>query len=298
MSSKLQNFQHKSRNFWSRKRCFWTGLVVLIILTAIAIPVGVMFGREKKTTPRSSVLVPLYVYPYPGAWDPLYTAIASHPKLQFIVVVNPHNGPGAGSLPDGNYTREIPRLNSHANVQTAGYVSTDYGKRDTKLMLKDVDVYSNWSSHSLGMDGIFLDEVPTQYNFSTVRAYEQVSLEIRSAPGLGPDSLIIHNPGTIPDARYLALCNMTIVFEGSYDTYQQHNLSDTIKSFCKDSGCVRNSLAVVVHSVPPTIDAKVEKSMLKDVRKLAAGVFITSLSTDYYSSFGQSWGAFVQDADA
>lgn len=91
---------------------------------------------------------------------------------------------------------------------------------------------------------------------------------------------------------------MTIVFEGAYDTYQQHNFSNTIKSFCKDSGCDRSNLAVVVHSVPPSIDAKVEKSMLKEVRKLAAGVFLTSLSTDYYSSFSQGWGAFVQDVDA
>ena len=49
-------------------------IVLLVVVTAIVVPIAVMFGRKKNNTPRSDVLVPLYVYPSPGAWDPLFEA--------------------------------------------------------------------------------------------------------------------------------------------------------------------------------------------------------------------------------
>jgi len=117
-------------------------------------------------------------------------SITAYPKLNFIVVVNPNSGPGSEPLPDGNYTREIPRLNAHANVRTVGYVSTNYGKRDLKTMVKDVDVYSAWAEHALTMHGIFLDETPSLYDLSAASAYEQLATEIRTVSGLGPDPLV------------------------------------------------------------------------------------------------------------
>jgi len=109
---------------------------------------------------------------------------------------------------------------------------------------------------------------------------------------------IIQNPGMIPDARYLASCNMTIVFEGTYSTYQQHDFGKNIKSFLEAPGCERDNLAIIVHSLPTVLSEKDKKSMVKDIRKLAAGVFVTGLSVDYYASFAQGWGDFVKDVDA
>lgn len=139
-------------------------------------------------------------------------------------------------MPDANYTREIPRLNSHSNVQTVGYISTGYGMRDLKPMLRDVDVYSNWSSHSLGMNGIFLDETPTQYNFTTVRAYEQIATKIRSASGLGSDSLVswrilVSVPGSTsaqPDvvSRVVGLCCISLMHNRSSTTLAQSLMHD------------------------------------------------------------------------
>lgn len=105
-------------------------------------------------------------------------------------MVNPNSGPGPEPIPDGNYTREVPRLNSYTNVRTVGYVATNYGKRDLKNMTKDVDVYSTWADHALMMHGIFLDETPSLYDFSAVRAYEQIATGIRSASGFGPSPLV------------------------------------------------------------------------------------------------------------
>ena len=57
-------------------------------------------------------------------------------------------------------------------------------------MIKDVDVYSAWAEHALMMDGIFLDETPSQYDFSAVRTYEQMATKIRSSTGFGPNPLV------------------------------------------------------------------------------------------------------------
>ena len=105
---------------------------------------------------------------------------------------------------------------------------------------------------------------------------------------------IIHNPGTIPDVRYLASCNMTVVFEGTYATYQQHDFGKTIKSFRGAPNSDRDDLAVIIHSVPLTLGEKEKKKIVKDVKKLAAGVFITDLSVDYYASFARGWDDFVK----
>jgi hypothetical protein len=109
-------------------------------------------------------------------------------------VVNPASGPGTGLGPDGNYTREIPRLNAHANVRTVGYVSTNWAKRDVLLALEDVSIYSKWSENTtatgIGMHGIFLDETPTEYNDASAQYYEAIASAIRSGSGLGAKPLV------------------------------------------------------------------------------------------------------------
>lgn len=110
------------------------------------------------------------------------------------MVVNPASGPGTGSGPDGNYTREIPRLNAYANVRTVGYVSTDYTKRDLEAILRDIRVYSAWSENAtvanLGMEGIFLDETPSQFDGASARYLETVGTGIRSSTGFGSNPLV------------------------------------------------------------------------------------------------------------
>jgi len=50
-------------------------LVALVVLLAIIIPLAVILPRQKASAGlRSTILVPLYIYPGPGAWDALYDA--------------------------------------------------------------------------------------------------------------------------------------------------------------------------------------------------------------------------------
>lgn len=95
--------------------------------------------------PRPFILVPLYIYPAPGAWDPVYTAAAVlADALDFYVVVNPANGPGAGLLPDANYVEALERLTALGNVKVIGYVHCSYGLREAEEIVRDVERYAAW----------------------------------------------------------------------------------------------------------------------------------------------------------
>lgn len=185
------------------------GFLVVVVVVVLVMTLAVMFGRKKASPPRSTVLVPLYVYPDPGAWDPLFTAsvsplphkqqltinsISQHPTLHFTIVINPGSGPGPNPLPDKNYTQELPKLNSYNNVRTVGYVSTQWAKRDMQSVLKDIRTYSGWASNStflgLGLQGIFLDETPAIYNADSVKYLDTVASAIRFQPGFGNSPLV------------------------------------------------------------------------------------------------------------
>ena len=125
-----------------------------------------------------------------------FDRIDQRPDLNFTVVVNPASGPGAGLGPDGNYTRDIPRLNSYANVRTVGYVSTSWTNREVALVLKDIMVYSVWAENTttkgLGMHGIFLDETPALWSATSAQFLEIVAKAIRSEKGFGLNPLVSH----------------------------------------------------------------------------------------------------------
>ena len=123
-----------------------------------------------------------------------YHRVATHPNVNFTVVINPGSGPGPNPLPDGNYTREIPKLASYDNVRLLGYIATTYATRDISLVRKDVETYAGWSTNSsipgLAVRGIFLDETPQQYEANAFAYLEELRDFVRRAPGLGPDNYV------------------------------------------------------------------------------------------------------------
>jgi hypothetical protein len=120
-------------------------------------------------------------------------SITHHPSLTFIIVINPHSGPGAIVGPDANYMREIVRLNSYANVRAVGYVATGYARRQLAAVLRDVATYSAWSKNAmsgLGMQGIFFDETPSQYEPSIAHFMDTSHAAVRSAAGFGSQCMV------------------------------------------------------------------------------------------------------------
>ncbi|KAH1565688.1 hypothetical protein KXX17_003104 [Aspergillus fumigatus] len=280
----------------SRRSRILLAVFVLIAILAVVIPPAVVVTLHKKNDmgPKSKVFVPLYVYPAPGAWTPLEDVISKHPDVKFTVVINPGSGPGPNALPDGNYTREIPKLASYENVRLLGYVATTYAKRNISLVRRDIETYAAWPTNSsnpaLAVRGIFFDETPQQYDEDALAYLQELTDVVKNTPGLGPDHYVVHNPGAIPDSRYLSTADSTVVFEATYDTFQERHGAKLFEAI-PDSN--RSQLCAVIHSVPESVEGSALRSLVKQVRKVADEIFITHLDTDYYASFGRQWPEFV-----
>ncbi|KAJ5592778.1 hypothetical protein N7537_009682 [Penicillium hordei] len=279
----------------SKRSRFITAIVVLIVIIAAVVPSVVVTTLKKNNMgPKAKVFVPLYVYPAPEAWAPLENVISTHPNVNFTVVINPGNGPGPDSLPDGNYTREIPKLTAYPNVRLLGYVYTSYGKRNVSAVRKDIQTYADWPTNSsnpnLAVRGIFFDETPQQYEAQTLTYLQGLTDFVKDLTDLGPDQFVVHNPGAVPDSRYIATADSTVVFEAAYTTFQERQGA---KLFTNITDSNRSQLCAIVHSVPDAVEGKALRSLVKQVRQVADEVYITHLSTDYYASFGAKWTEFV-----
>ncbi|KAJ5530950.1 hypothetical protein N7527_004343 [Penicillium freii] len=279
----------------SKRSRFILAIVGIIVIIAAVVPSVVVTTLKKNNMgPKAKVFVPLYVYPASEAWAPLENVISTHPDVNFTVVINPGNGPGPDSLPDGNYTREIPKLTAYANVRLLGYVYTSYGKRNVSAVRKDIQTYADWPTNSsnpnLAVRGIFFDETPQQYEAQTLTYLQGLTEFVKDLEDLGPDQFVVHNPGAVPDSRYLATADSTVVFEAAYATFQERQGA---KLFTNIADSNRTQLCAIVHSVPNAVEGKALRSLVKQVRQVADEVYITHLSTDYYASFGGKWTEFV-----
>ncbi|KAL4974955.1 Spherulation-specific family 4 [Aspergillus desertorum] len=280
----------------SRRSRLIVAALAFVAILAIVLPTSIIVTRRKDNNmgPKAKVFVPLYVYPAPGAWDPLLNVITEHPDVNFTVVVNPGSGPGPNPLPDGNYTQEIPRLTVHENVRVLGYVATTYAKRNISAVRNDIETYAAWPTISanpkLAVRGIFFDETPQQYNASDLAYLEELTSVVRNTPGLGPDHFVFHNPGVVPDSRYLSTADSTVVFEATYDTFQERDGARLFEAI-PDSN--RSQLCAVVHSLPDSVQGSKLREFVKQVRRVADEIFVTHLSTNYYASFGNKWDDFV-----
>lgn len=69
----LRQHTHSFFQTLSRHKYIFIAAVAILIL-AITIPIAVIRNLKGRHHPMSSIIVPLYIYPAPGAWDPLYKA--------------------------------------------------------------------------------------------------------------------------------------------------------------------------------------------------------------------------------
>ncbi|KAI0436774.1 Spherulation-specific family 4-domain-containing protein [Xylaria telfairii] len=173
------------------------------------------------TASATGVLLPLYTYPSAeyndGAanWKPAVDAIAASPAVPWLAVVNPGNGPGATGAPgndDVNYIAGVSQLNAHANVQTIGYVRTNYGTSPQAELQANITSWAGWSSYSgaedIGVDGIFFDE-------SSAVDFEYLNTAVTYArAAFGSKRIItICNFGSAAPAEFFSICDVAIVFE-------------------------------------------------------------------------------------
>jgi hypothetical protein len=114
---------------------------------------------------------------------------AAHPKINFTVVINPCNGPCTNGVPEKPYLEEIPKLKNYTNVQTLGYVATNYSNKAIDSVLQEIRTWSNWTQSNkndlVGVDGIFFDEVPGDYEWEKYDYLQKATNEVKAAAGLG-----------------------------------------------------------------------------------------------------------------
>ncbi|KAF2198388.1 hypothetical protein GQ43DRAFT_164042 [Delitschia confertaspora ATCC 74209] len=239
--------------------------------------------------PASNVLLPLYIYPLPGAWEQLYRALSTYPNLSFTVILNPRNGPGASVFPDPNYSREIPKLNAQPNITTVGYVRTNYCRRSIKEVCQDVKRYAGWSTiPGLGVRGVFFDETPNLFSSEVAEYLEEVNRCVKGSEGMLGERLVIHNPGTVPDAGFATSGpDATTVVEESFAQYKSAIVQERLSSLLPYGW---SRCCYIVHSVP----REEIRELVMELRERGRYLFVTESNEDFYVKFGESWVDFVE----
>lgn len=102
------------------------------------------------------------------------------------MIINPDSGPGTTATPNADFYPAIQKLNAFANVQTVGYVHTGYGTRNISKVLQDIQTYSGWSKAkpSIAMDGIFFDEVVSEWSSEAGTFMKTINQAAKNATGL------------------------------------------------------------------------------------------------------------------
>lgn len=182
------------------------------------------------TALNTNLLVPLYVYPSPGAWDHVYRAVRDHPSLQFHIVINPDSGPGpaASTGYDANWINATATLNAFPNVRTFGYVHLLHGAAPPQDVVANITAWASWSAPrsadpaaaaNTSMAGVFFDETP-----AGATAYMQ-QLADAAHQQLGAAAHLVFNPGVAlagadaDAAGYFALADHVVVSESRAATY-------------------------------------------------------------------------------
>lgn len=101
---------------------------------------------------------------------------------------------------------------------------------------------------------------------------------------------VVHNPGAVPDSRYLETADSTVIIEDTYDSFLKRHEANMLKTISHGN---RSQVCAIVHSVPNSVQDDRLRDFVKQLREVANEMFITYLSTDYYNSFGGSWVDFV-----
>ena len=142
------------------------------------------------------LLIPMYIYPADIYTNATYNALIDLAKqyheVPMHVILNPDSGPGSGGI-DGNYTVAIKRLQG-AGIKVYGYVYCSYAT----IALSTVRaVIAAWQTRYPGIDGIFLDEMPSDAgSVAYVKA-------LKEAAAVCAFPVMIGNAGTVSPYHYL-----------------------------------------------------------------------------------------------
>ncbi|RBQ72481.1 hypothetical protein VDGD_08039 [Verticillium dahliae] len=233
---------------------------------------------------RPVVFIPLYIYPFQTAWEPLVRSAIAHPSLTFVTVVNPNNGPGPDPRPDANYVAALHQLGALPNVQLLGYVHVSYCTRNQSDVERDMDVYRAWNddlveggaatdeqaeeetkgetreetkgetreaSGSLRVDGIFFDETPWDprhqgYMARLTRYARNAWAQPARGGAPGRDAVLALNPGVVVEPRWYENVDYVVVFEQSAQHWHNYFVGTGLPQI---PHALRPKSVAIVHTV-------------------------------------------------
>jgi hypothetical protein len=232
--------------------------------------------------------------------------------------VNPNSGPGDAPLPGQDYVREVPRLNSFANVRTVGYLAIDYCNKPLAQARAEVDLYAGWrrdhAIDGLYVQGIFIDETHNHVLEARGHYLDDLGQFIKGMDGLAGERLVrqpslhgvcsfsplrppwlthvkrvkvVHNPGTPPegDLALFGSPDLVCVCEEPYQRYRDAEVQARLDAYRLEHA----QTMFQISGVP-------SGELTEAVRQLCGRgryMFATELVENFYESFGASWPSFV-----
>ncbi|CAD6448900.1 3acf4fc6-76cb-4594-994c-cb4e11c490fa-CDS [Sclerotinia trifoliorum] len=248
----------------------------------------------------TSILLPLYLYPTPGAWTWVTNAITSYPSLPFTIIINPSSGPGAiHQYPENGYISGIANLTQFDNVKLLGYVDTKYMGKSVEDVDKEVETYKYWSTYtsnniSLNIDGIFFDDAISTW---TTQSSNYMSTIASNAHAM--NLTVTFNPGTPASAEFFNIADTIIMIEDSYSMYTSSS-SSSLSSSSKGKG--KDSIKTITSTkqqekssvILYDFDGSAEKQseIVKEI--VGAGIKEVYVTTGQYEVVSGLWMEFVE----
>ncbi|KAI4706654.1 hypothetical protein J4E89_008721 [Alternaria sp. Ai002NY15] len=219
----------------------------------------------------SSVIVPLYVYPSAGAWDPFHDVYDTVPLLLSLLI--------------------------RTGTNDMYYFQSIIVPSDLSSVLDDIAAFSFWGEYdsSLALSGVFVDETPTQYSTDYAVYLDSIAQAVQDSTGL-KDDYIVHNPGALPEPRYFDETlftgpDLTVVFENSFSNWT----TESGELFKATGYYDREKLALLVHSTPDLSILETASTLLQ-LLAVGRGIWLTGSSN--YTELDGVLPAFIEGLDA
>lgn len=215
-------------------------------------------AEPKPRSRRLRLLVPAYIYPAGENLKQWRRLIDASAKVDLIVVVNPHSGPGLERNPD--YAAAVAEAASRG-VKLVGYIDLEFGDRQVNKIKADIDA---WRRFYPLISGFFLDRQPCD------AAHAAYVLEVSSyAREKQPGALLIGDPGQPCDDSFFTrrAIDVACIFARP-EGFATFELPANLRSL------PASQFAALAYQVP---DAQAMQALLKEaIIKRIGYIFVTN----------------------
>lgn len=97
----------------------------------------------------------------------------------------------------------------------------------------------------------------------------------------------MHNPGSVADPAFLALADVTVIFEDTLDVFHTRQAAKLFDGIGE-----RPQLACIIHSLPVDTCAEELQTVVSRCSQFAGRIFVTPHG--HYADLGPHWAEFVE----